>query len=216
MHLVRNDLDSMTKTPLPSYSERRALLAEKTRQRVLDAVVETLGKGVTELSIPAVAKAAGVSVPTVTRHFKTKKGLMQAAAERLRNERGVGPTATTVEEFGEMVRREYKRAAELPDDVRAALQSELLRSHLRQAGAWKARRQAMDKFVRDAGTDLDGVELEHCVDVMTVIASSYFLRGTKSLLNHTSEQAAAAVTWAMKRLIGGRAVKPTKRKRGES
>lgn len=204
----------MTKSALPSYQERRALLAEQTRQRVLDAVVETLAKGVTELSIPAVARAAGVSVPTVTRHFKTKRGLIQAAAERLRGERNVGPPATTVDDFGDALRREYKRATQLPDGVRAALQSEFMRSHLREAGAWKARRQAMEKFVIDAGTDLTGEPLAHCVDVMTVIASSYFLRGTKSLLEHTPDQAAEAAIWAMKRLIGGRALKPTKAKRG--
>src|SRR5438093_9681250 len=57
--------------------------AEVTRRRILDALVRTMAKGVAGLSVPAVAAEAGVSVPTVYRHFRTKADLVAALAPYL-------------------------------------------------------------------------------------------------------------------------------------
>src|SRR5437660_588568 len=52
--------------------------SDGTRRRILDALARTLARGVAELSVPAVAREAGVSVPTVYRHFPTKRRLVDA------------------------------------------------------------------------------------------------------------------------------------------
>src|SRR5687767_205282 len=59
-------------------SELRAEQAEATRTRILDAAVRVISRGVALVSIPAVAREAGVSVPTVYRHFATKRDLLAA------------------------------------------------------------------------------------------------------------------------------------------
>src|SRR6187399_1815977 len=64
--------------PRPYRSELRTAQAEETRRRILDATVRLMGAGVASLSIPAVAREARVSVPTIYRHFASKGGLLTA------------------------------------------------------------------------------------------------------------------------------------------
>jgi AcrR family transcriptional regulator len=71
-------------------SELREEQARSTRGRILDAVIAALARQ-EDLSVPALAKAAGVSVPTVYRYFPTREALMdatqEAIGERLRRPR---------------------------------------------------------------------------------------------------------------------------------
>ena len=67
------------KAPAREYrSELRAQQAEDTRARILDAALRVMADGFASVSIPNVAHEAGVSVPTVYRHFKTKQDLLDA------------------------------------------------------------------------------------------------------------------------------------------
>jgi AcrR family transcriptional regulator len=59
-------------------SELRAQQAEETRVRILDATIRVIAGGLAYVSIPAVAREAGVSIPTIYRHFGTKRGLLAA------------------------------------------------------------------------------------------------------------------------------------------
>jgi AcrR family transcriptional regulator len=54
-----------------AYNELRAAQAQATRARILEATVNVMARGVASVSIPAVAREARVSVPTVYRHFGT-------------------------------------------------------------------------------------------------------------------------------------------------
>jgi AcrR family transcriptional regulator len=56
-------------------SLRQAQVAQ-TRERILGGLVRTMARGVAELSFPAVAKEAGVSLRTVYRYFPTKRELL--------------------------------------------------------------------------------------------------------------------------------------------
>ena len=59
-------------------SELRAQQAEETRARILEATARVMARGIATISIPAVAREAGVSVPTVYRHFGSKRDLLSA------------------------------------------------------------------------------------------------------------------------------------------
>lgn len=59
-------------------SELRAEQAESTRGRILDATLRVIAGGLAGVTIPAVAREAGTSVPTVYRHFATKRDLLAA------------------------------------------------------------------------------------------------------------------------------------------
>ena len=63
----------------------RAEAAERTRLRILDAAVELSSTTlVSEISLEAVASAAGVSVQTVLRRFGNRAGLLAAGREHAR------------------------------------------------------------------------------------------------------------------------------------
>lgn len=66
-----------------AYDNRlRAQQAEATRGRILDALCETLAdESLTELSVAKVAERAGVSEPTVYRHFPNREALARAFDE---------------------------------------------------------------------------------------------------------------------------------------
>src|SRR5439155_3179158 len=70
-HIVRNKSRKYG-SPL------RAQQAEETRERILDATGRVMAEGLAFVSIPQVAREAGVSVPTVYRHFATKRDLLAA------------------------------------------------------------------------------------------------------------------------------------------
>src|ERR671932_458783 len=61
--------------------------SEATRQRILEALAEHLSEqGDKDFSFPALAKRAGVSIPTVYRHFPTRDALMDGFAEWARQQ----------------------------------------------------------------------------------------------------------------------------------
>jgi len=65
-------------------SPLRAEQRDATRNRILEAAVEQLAdEGAEELTIPLVARRAGVSVRTVYVHFPTKDALFEAVSELL-------------------------------------------------------------------------------------------------------------------------------------
>src|SRR6266498_5210857 len=101
-------------------SELRAEQADATRRKILDALVRTMGRGVAGLSIPAVAREAGVSVPTVYRHFKSKAALVAALSPHLVGRAGLMDTALMESaDLPTIVREMYRRNADMDTEVRS-------------------------------------------------------------------------------------------------
>src|SRR5579859_6868635 len=72
------------------HSELRARQADETRSRILDATIAVMARGLPDVSIPAIAKEAGVSIPTVYRHFATKHDLFAAVYPHAERRAGLG------------------------------------------------------------------------------------------------------------------------------
>jgi AcrR family transcriptional regulator len=70
-------------------SELRADQVAATRQRIIDATVRVMARGLAGVTMPAVAREAGVSVPTVYRHFATKRDLFAALQPHLQRRIGI-------------------------------------------------------------------------------------------------------------------------------
>jgi AcrR family transcriptional regulator len=73
----------------PYQAGLRAQQAAVTRDRILDATVRVMAGGLADLTVPAVARMAGVSVPTVYRHFATKRDLLAALQPHLQRRAGI-------------------------------------------------------------------------------------------------------------------------------
>ncbi len=103
-------------------SELRAEQAERTRERIVEALVEQLGEGLEEFSISRVAERAGVSVRTVYHHFPNREAQIEAVARWLdaritANE----PPPASLDDVLPMLARIVRRAAANERQVRAQL-----------------------------------------------------------------------------------------------
>lgn len=182
--------------------------AEDTRRRILDGLVRTMSRGVAELSIPAVAKEAGVSVPTVYRHFRTKADLVAALAPYLAEKtRLMEVPATAPGDLGSMVRELYARHAELPPELRSAMASGL---------GGEVRRQNMPQrlaMIRKAmQTHVPGIErddLDHLTRMALILMASPTIRAFKEYLDLEPADAADDVAWAVEHIV--RSVRRTRR-----
>jgi AcrR family transcriptional regulator len=70
------------------HQTARAEAAAATRERILDVALEHfLQRFYDEVTLAGIGKEAGVSQQTVINHFRSKEGLLEAAADRLDPER---------------------------------------------------------------------------------------------------------------------------------
>ena len=102
-------------------SQLRAEQAAETRKRILDATVRLSASGIASLSIPAVAREAGVSVPTVYRHFATKRDLLAEVYPHVVREAGLDQLVAprSMEELLDGLRTHFERndrVGDAPED----------------------------------------------------------------------------------------------------
>ena len=182
-------------------SELRAEQAKETRVRILDATVRVLARGEATLSIPAIARGAGVSVPTVYRHFGTKADLLASVYPHLVRRTGVdlleGPRS--VEEFGQMLRKLWQRLDELGDEGRAVMAS---------PAAEEARRANMPErikmsrqFMAAVAPAASAADRERISRIMLVLASSAAQRAWRDYFGVPVDEAADDVEWTLRTLI---------------
>lgn len=176
--------------------------ADDTRRRILDGLMRAMSRGLAELSIPAVAKEAGVSVPTVYRHFRTKAELVAALAPYLGEKSRlmeVPPSAPG--DVAGMVRELYRRHAALSPEMRAAMASDVgaeVRSHnmpQRLAMIRKALRAHMPGIARD--------DLEHLTRVALILMATPTIQAFSDYLDLEGAEAAEDVAWTLETLQRG-------------
>src|SRR5437773_12044387 len=73
--------------------------ADLTKRRILDGVRDLLVESGSSLSIPDIAARAGVSEPTVYRHFPNRDALLDAASEVVSEQLGAPPMPERADEI---------------------------------------------------------------------------------------------------------------------
>lgn len=171
----------------------------ETRQKILDALVRTMGRGVANLSIPAVAKEAGVSVPTVYRHFKTKAELVDALAPYLFARSGLMevPDLDT-DDFRELARALSRRSEAMDAEARAALASSL--GHEMRLRVMPERFAMVRKEIAKRVPGLSAGDLDRFTRVALLLLSSAMTRAYKDYLGMDAKDAAEDVGWALETL----------------
>lgn len=191
-------------TPTRPYrSPVRDARTTDTRRRILSAVVSTMGQGLTELSVPAVAREAGVSVRTVYRHFPTKAGMVDALASDLyaRDDLERVAMPTSPEAFEPLIRELFRRHAAIPPAARAVLLTSAGREARR--GTIPGRLDRLRDALRSARPGIDDEVVEQMARVALVMTSSFAVQAWKDYLDATAEEAAADVAWALRALVAG-------------
>ncbi len=177
--------------------------AEATRTRILEALVRTMAAGVAGLSIPAVAREAQVSIPTIYRHFGSKRGLIRALNPYVIGKGGLIPEAMpqTIDELGPMLRTLFHNLDAMDLTLRAAMASEL-GQEVRRA-MMPERRAMIRDFVFRMAPDLPEAALEPLVDLTLILGSTASFRAYKDYLGLGPDAAAALAGWAIRTLIEG-------------
>ncbi len=154
-------------------SDLRTKQAASTRDQILAALVEQLGEGVDELSIPRVAKRANVSVRTVYHHFPNRASQLEAVAEYVDRRLGAnepGPVALT--DIPAMAARLIQRATQYRTELRAQLSPELAKvaRGQRRRGREHAIARAVGKSCDAATTRLATAALSTVISADTGVA----------------------------------------------
>ncbi len=170
--------------------------AEVTRQRILDALVRTMGKGVAGLSVPAVAAEARVSVPTVYRHFRTKAELVAALAPYLARKTGLMEFPDVEgDDLGAVARELYRRNEAMDAEVRAAMASQLGQEVRRRT--MPERVSLIRKAIAERVPGVKGAELDRLTRVLLILMSSATMRAYKDYLGMGAMEAAEDVAWTV-------------------
>lgn len=181
----------------------REARAAATRRKILEAVVEVLADGVGELTVPAVAQRAGVSVGTVYRHFSDKSGLVEALPGYVAERIGLRPPTpvSTWEELDEVIRALYRRMAQADELLVAALASSVARQASDRTVA--ARMVAFRQSFSAIAPDLAGESIERAAQLAFLLTSSQAVWRWRQQLDMDADQAADTVMWALRRMLGG-------------
>jgi AcrR family transcriptional regulator len=186
----------------PYRSELRARQAEETRSGILDAAIRVMAAdGATSLSVPAVARQAGVSVPTVYRHFGTKRALVNAIYPHLASRAGIGPLIVpdSPAAFKEMVRGIYTRLETMGEVARVAMSSPAAEEARREQ--MPARRAMSRTFAATVIPNATPVEQDRLARVLIVLANSASMRMWRDYLGSSVDEAAEDIDFILRSVI---------------
>ncbi len=185
----------------PYRSELRAEQTEETRGRILDAAGRVMATGVASLSVPAVAREAGVSVPTVYRHFGTKAELVAELFPHAARRAGLDglPDPSTVGDVRSFVRAVFERLDALDDVSRAAFASPIA-DKVRHA-TMPSRIERVRAIGRSVEPPLAKADLDRITRILVILISSSSLRTWRDHLGASPEQAADDIDWILRAAI---------------
>jgi len=179
-------------------SQLRAQQAEETRARILDATVRVSAGGVAFLSIPLVARAAGVSVPTVYRHFATKHDLLAAVYPHVIRRAGLDEMVMpgSMDELRHGLRSYFERTDSLGDLVHAAMASPAS-DEVRRLDI--PRRLAVFRRVADSiEPKPTEVNRDRIARLLVILTASSALRLWRDQLGSSVDEAADDVDWVLR------------------
>ena len=187
----------------PYRSQLRAQQAEETRARILDATLRVMAAGIASVSIPGVAHEARVSVPTIYRHFGTKRDLLAAVYPHVVRRAGLNALVPprSVDELRDGVRAIFDRLDSVDDLARAAMAS---------PAAAEARRLSMPGRVAFGRQLADSIEpalatadRDRIARLLVVLITSSSLRVWRDHLDSSVDEAADDIEWVIRTAIAG-------------
>lgn len=167
-----------------------------TRRRIVQAVCDLIAEEhPATVSVPAVARRAGVGVATVYRYFPSKEALLDAAAHEV-----VTPSAGRLpRSFDELEPSLVAAWGELEQQlplVRGQFASPVGRELHRRR--WEAKHALMADLLRAEGVDPDGEDGRRLLGVADVLTSSTALLELRDKAGIPVTDAAAWCAWAVR------------------
>jgi AcrR family transcriptional regulator len=187
--------------PRAYRSELREEHTEETRTRILDATLRVLATGLASLARHRRDGEAGVSVPTVYRHFGTKRDLLTAVYPHAARRAGLDSIADprSLDELRPMIRSLLERLDNLDDASRAAMAS---------PGAAEVRHATMPSRYRRIRRLADSIEpklteadRDRITRLLVVITASSSLRMWRDHLGLSVDEVADEIDWIVRAAI---------------
>ncbi|MGI8658725.1 MAG: TetR/AcrR family transcriptional regulator [Candidatus Limnocylindria bacterium] len=182
-------------------SELRTQQAATTRERILDATVRVMAGGLADVTVPAVARAAGVSIPTVYRHFGTKRDLLAALQPHLQQRAGIDAVVlpASIDGLRETLVVVLRSMDGLDDMTRAALASPAA-EEVRRVHA--PNRFEFVRRVADAvAPQLPAADRDRIARLLVILTTSSALRVWRDHLGASVEQVADEIDRAVRAAI---------------
>lgn len=184
-------------------SQLRAEQAVETRGRILDATLRLMAGGTASVSIPAVAREAGVSVPTVYRHFGTKHDLFEAVYPHVVRRAGLDALVAprSMDELRNGVRAIFDRLDSADHIARAAMASPAAEEARRisMPGRVALGRQLADSIV----PELAEGDRDRIARLLVVLITSSALRVWRDHLGASVDEAADDIDWVIRAAVAG-------------
>ena len=186
---------------MDAYNEIRAAQAHATHARILDATVRVMARGVASVSIPAVAREAGVSVPTVYRHFGSKRNLLKAVFPHVVRRAGIDELIPprSIDDLGRGVRDLFDRIDSAGDLARAAAASPAA-EEVRRVDM-PARLEMSRRLADSIVPKLTPGDRDRIARLLTILISASALRVWRDHLGSTVEEAANDIDWVIKAAV---------------
>ena len=187
--------------PRAYRSELREEQTGETRARILDATMRVMATGLASLSVPAVAREAGVSVPTIYRHFRTKRELLAAVYPHAARQAGLDAITDprSLDELGPMIRAVLERLDSLDDLSRAAMASPGA-SEVRHA-TMPTRYQRVRRIADAIAPGLRKADRDRIARLLVVVTASSSLRMWRDHLGLTVDEVAEDIDWIVRAAI---------------
>ncbi|MES2340863.1 MAG: helix-turn-helix domain-containing protein [Pseudomonadota bacterium] len=180
--------------------------SDQTRSRIVDAALDLIVGGVEGLTMQEVAKAAGVALRTVFRHFPTRDDLLDATWQAMQIRMGETPELETLDELIGFLPELFGRYGAMEDQIRGAMFAQTFVSSRQRLGsdrARKVRRAVAAQFT--GGDERSRAMAASAAYTLTVPLVSIVLKEAFGL---SSPEAARASAWAIRALAAAYAEDP--------
>jgi AcrR family transcriptional regulator len=183
-------------------SEVRAEQADRTRERILDAVVRLIERGDRDLAYAGIAKEARIALATVYRHFPDRAELFASVCRKVESMRPAIPEVASFDRptFEEQIRKHWARFDD-PSSLehRATRLSAMF--ELSRVGSVPRRRAVIEKLVNDAAPRLREPHRTYVIELLVVIASSATVEAFRGYLGRGGAETADRVMFAVDALL---------------
>jgi AcrR family transcriptional regulator len=191
----------ITTGTMDAYNKLRAGQAQATRVRILEATLRVMARGIASVSVPAVAREAGVSIPTVYRHFGTKQDLLAAVYLHVVGRAAPAEFAPprTLDELRNGVRAIFEGLDSADDLARAAMASPAA-AEARRLGM-PARLEIYRRLADAIAPNLAQPDRSRIARVLTILISMSALRLWRDHLGSSVDEAADDIDWVIRAAV---------------
>lgn len=174
--------------------------ARLTRQRILDAAVAAISEaGAASVTMADVAKRAGVSEPTLYRHFGSRDRLYEELDTHAHAALGLPPMPTDLEGMAATVHALFAKFEANAPLLEAAMQAGVA-GEMRARGRAK-RFERIRELVAARAPSLDERSVRAATAALRVLGSWESWRRMTGELGMSTEEASDAVAWASDALV---------------